>query len=340
MQILNTVYVDDHRARIRIRRGNLLIENSNDSARVPIETVENIVLTGRAEITNAALGTLCERGVRVAALSKSGKTRFTVSGATSGNVLLRVGQYEAARDQTRAFKIARVVVAGKIQNCRRMMLRWANDAGEDRRRFEAAAEDLRNRLDGLAAAHTGDEIRGIEGDATRRYFKLMGLQVRQPSTVFSFERRSRRPPRDPFNALLSFLYGLVLVDITGSLDAIGLDPQVGFLHQLRPGRPSLALDLIEELRPSFADRLAMRLVNRVQLGSDDFDEVPGGAVYLSSSGRDIVFREITKFKQEETLHPVLDRTVRIGQLPTIQATLMARHLRGDLDVYPPYVLTG
>lgn len=340
MQLLNTVFVADHRAKLRIRKGNLLIENSDDSFRVPIETVEQVILTGRAEITNTTMGTLVERGIRLAAISKSGRIRFVIGGPVSGNVMLRVGQHDAARDEERSLEIARLLVAGKLQNCRRMLLRWAADSRDHRTRFAETAESIGSRLGALRVASTGDEIRGIEGDGTRRYFKMMGLQVRNPADVFSFERRTRRPPRDPFNALLSFIYGLLLVEISGALDAVGLDPQIGFLHKLRPGRPALALDLIEEFRPSVADRLAMRLVNRSQLGRSCFDDTHGGAVYLSDSGRDTVFRELTAFRKEPVWHPLVGREVPVGGLPVVQATLMARHLRGDLDAYPPYVLAG
>lgn len=339
MQILNTVFVSDHRARLRIKKGNLLIEQGPESSRVPIETIEQVVLTGRAEVTNATMGTFVERGIRLAAISKSGRLRFRIGGPVSGNVLLRVGQHEMAADTERCSEIARIIVAGKLQNCRRMLMRWARDSPEHAGRFTEAAGSIEQRLGALRTAQTGDEIRGIEGDGTRRYFKMVGLQVRHPADVFSFERRSRRPPRDPFNALLSFVYGLLLVEVSGALDAVGLDPQVGFFHQLRPGRPALALDLIEEFRPSIADRFAMRLVNRAQLTSSDFEDAPGGAVYLSSSGRDTIFREITAFRNELVWHPVLLRDVPVGGLPLIQATLMARHLRGDINVYPPYLIT-
>lgn len=342
MRVMQTLYVADHRARVRIRRGNVVVERTAEATRVPIETLEAVVLTGRAEVTNDALGELVRRGVRVAAVSKSGSLRFCVGGPTKGNVLLRLAQFRSADDDVASLSVARWLVAGKLQNCRRMMRRWAWDTSSslDRRVIEQEITGVGDRLAALATAGDGDTVRGIEGDGSRRYFKAMALHLRADDKTLAFPRRSRRPPRDPVNALLSFTYGLVLTEVIGAIEAVGLDPQVGFLHRPRPGRPSLGLDLLEELRPSVADRFAVAALRRGQVAADDFEVRAGCAVYLSDEGRRKVLALYDSYRQREIIHPLLDRTVQVALVPAIQATLMARHLRGDLPAYPSFTLAA
>jgi CRISPR-associated protein Cas1 len=342
MRVMRTLYVADHAARLRIRRGNVVVERSAESTRFPIETLEAVVLTGRAEVSNDALGELVQRGVRVSALSKSGRLRFWVGGPTTGNVLLRLAQFRIAADVQSSLAVARWLVAGKLQNCRRMMRRWACDAASslDGRVIEQEITGVEDRLVALVTARDGDTVRGIEGDGSRRYFKAMAVHLRTSDHVLSFPRRSRRPPRDPVNALLSFTYGLVLAEVIGGIEAVGLDPQVGFLHGLRPGRPSLGLDLMEEMRPSIADRFAVAALRRGQISFDDFEARYGQAVFLSDGGRKKVLALYDAYRQHEIVHPLLDRSVPVSLLPAIQATLMARHLRGDLPAYPSFTLAA
>lgn len=337
MRVMQTLYVADHRARVRIRRGNVVVERSDEATRVPVETLEAIVLTGRAEVSNHALGELTRRGVRVSALSKTGRLRFHIAGATSGNVMLRIAQVRHADAEEESLRIARWIVAGKLQNCRRMMRRWAWDAPSPTERgvIEHEIEAVDARLAALAATSDGDTVRGIEGDGSRRYFKAMAMRLNSGEQSLSFPRRSRRPPRDPVNALLGFVYGLVLTEVIGASESVGLDPQIGFLHRPRPGRPSLALDLIEELRPSVADRFAVAALQRGQVRPDDFEVRAGHAVYLNDDGRRKVLALYDTYRQQAVAHPLLDREVPRALLPSIQATLMARHLRGDLSSYPP-----
>lgn len=341
MRVMQTLYVADHRARVGVRKGNVLVQQSSEATRVPIETLEAVVLTGRAEISNHALGELVSRGIRVSALSKSGRLRFWVGGMTSGNVLLRLAQYRAAEDET-SLALARWLVAGKLQNCRRMMLRWSWDADSsgERHVIEREIVGIEDRLQGLSAATDGNIIRGIEGDGTRRYFKAMTVHLRPGDGILSFPRRSRRPPRDPVNALLSFVYGLLLTETVGAAEAAGLDPQIGFLHRARPGRPSLALDLLEELRPSIADRFTVACLARGQVTPNDFEMRAGHAVYLSDAGRRRVLALYDAYRQREVVHPLLDRALPVALLPSVQATLLARFLRGDLPAYAPYVMAG
>lgn len=337
--MMRTLYVTDHSARIRVKKGNVLVERRSHAQRVPIETLEAIVLTGRAEISNDAIGELVRRGVTISALSKAGKLRFFISGKTKGNVLLRLAQYRCSEN---GIELAKVFVAGKLQNCRRMVVRWRWDARDalERRAHASDLEALEARLAAISTASDGDSVRGIEGEGTRRYFRSMAIHLGQADTAMSFERRTRRPPRDPTNAILSFVYGLLLTEVIGALEAVGLDPQVGFLHCARPGRPSLALDLLEEFRPSLADRFVVRALRRGEMTAEDCERRAGRAVYLSEDGRRKLLQLYDQHRQEEVRHPLLDRAVPVALLPSVQATLLARHLRGDLPVYPPYVMAA
>lgn len=337
MRLTNTLYVMDHRAHIRLRKGTLIVQQGPEWQRVPIETIDGVVLTGRAEITNDAIGELVRRGVRIAAVSKTGKLRFWIGGPVGGNVHLRVAQHQASSDDARSNEISRCIVAGKLQNCRRAIQRWSwAGEGLDREVLNSEFESIGQCIRSLVDASTGDQIRGIEGDGSRRYFKCVKIHLASGDQPILFEQRTRRPPRDRANALLSFAYALLTVELVGSLDAVGLDPQIGFLHRPRSGRPSLALDLLEEFRPSVADRFAVNLLRRRQLGDEHFDEV-GGACYLSVAGREEFLGQWEKYRSEEVDHIILERQVGRWALPTVQATLLARFLRGDLPVYPPFL---
>ncbi len=342
MRVMRTLYVTDHAARIRVQKGNVVVKARENSQRVPIETLEAVVLTGRADLTNDAIGELTRRGVRISAISKGGKLRFWIGGPTQGNVQLRLGQYNASTKVDPCLRIARMVVAGKLQNCRRMMQRWAWDqpTGPSRMAIEHDVGRMADRLQALQTAPDGDTIRGIEGDGSRRYFRAMSVHLGEEGEQLHFPRRSRRPPRDPANALLGFTYGLVLSEVVGATESVGLDPQVGFLHRPRSGRPSLALDLLEEFRPSLADRFVVALLRRRQVTGEDFERRAGGGVYLSADGRRKVLGLYDAFRQTEVDHPLLERRVPVALLPSIQATLMARHLRGDLKGYPSYLMAA
>lgn len=340
MRVLNVLYVNEHRAQVRLSKGNLTVSGSAGTTRVPIESLEAVVLFG-GHMTTDALARCVDRGVRVTAMRRGGKIRFVVGGATSGNVLLRVSQHQTALDVEASADIARAIVAGKLQNYRYCLQRWAWDADEPERSMLLAQRDaLAERIAGLHGVIDGDRIRGFEGDGTRRYFKGMAVHLADHAGVGRFLLRTRRPPRDPVNALLSFLYALVQSELIGALDAVGLDPQVGFLHQLRPGRPSLALDLLEEMRPAVADRLAVRLLRRRQLRLEHFTTNGAGAWYLADEGRSLVLAAYEEAKEGIVEHRLLGRELPIWTLPTVQATLLARHLRGDLPAYAPFVLSG
>lgn len=339
MRVLSTLFVRDHRAKVGLQKQALIVSSGSTKTRVPLESLDGVVLLGSAQVTTDAMAACVDRGIRLSSLRRSGKLRFVVGGPVSGNVHLRVAQTKAATDPMHVAAMARWLVAGKLQNCRRLLARWSWDAEPgDRSHLRRQEEAIAARLDGLPGVVDGDRIRGIEGDATRRYFKGLAAHLASTGAGLFFTGRNRQPPRDPVNALLSFLYALVLTELVGALESVGLDPQIGFLHCIRSGRPALALDLLEEFRPASADRLAVRLISRRQVRNTHFVTTPGGACYLTDDGRSEVLRAYEAFKDEEVPHLLLGRDVPRWSLPTLQATLVARHLRGDIPAYPPYVV--
>jgi CRISPR-associated protein Cas1 len=338
MRVTGTLYVTDHRATVRIRRGTLVIEQTGRWQRVPIESIDAVVLAARAEITTNAIGELIRRGVRVAAISRSGKLRFAIGGPVSGNVHLRIAQLRASDDEAITARLCRWIVAAKLENSRRAIQRWSWEArGDTRRVMDREVNWIADRIRYLGTTRASDKIRGIEGDGTRSYFRCLGLHLDRGLEMLDFARRTRRPPRDPVNALLSFVYGLLLTELIGALDAVGLDPQIGFLHRPRSGRPSLALDLLEEFRPSLADRFCVAVLSRKQVRAEHF-QVVGSAYYLTDEGRATVLGIYEEHKSAEVEHAVLGRRVGRWMLPSVQATLLARYIRGDLPAYAPYLV--
>ncbi len=338
MRYLNTVYVTEHRAKISRSKGSLLVSTATGKQRIPIEAIDGVVIIGGGQITSEAVAACIERQIRVACLRRGGQVRYIVGGPRSGNVHLRLAQYGVATDEGRSLDLARTIVVGKLQSSRRMVLRWGRDAPADAaRRLDRRADEIGDRISRARSARDGNHLRGIEGDAARSYFTAMRVVVNEGP--FTFETRNRRPPRDPVNALLGFAYGLFTTELVGALEAAGLDHQIGFFHRARSGRPSLALDQLEELRV-WADRFVVRLVRRRELGPASFEAMPGGAVYLSADGRRRFLELWEQEKEREVLHLLLDRPVQRFALPSIQATLLARHLRGDLASYPAFVLAA
>ena len=337
MRYLSTLYVRNHRARIQHRRGSLTVSSPEGSQRVPLEAIDAVVVLGGAQVTMQALDACVSRGIRIAALRRSGAVRFLVNGASSGNVHLRTALFEAVTDDSRALDLARAIVAAKLQNSRRVVGRWSRDEREPttRARLAERSDQIRQRIARLVDAVTGDHIRGIEGDAARIHFRALEQVV--ATTELEFSSRTRRPPRDPVNAMLSFCYGLLVTECTGALESVGLDYQMGFFHRPRAGRPSLALDLAEELR-AVTDRFVVSLVRRRQIGPKGFEYTPGGGVYLSDDGRTALIKAWEDHKETELPHRILGRAVGRWAIPSVQATLLARHLRGDLTAYPPFVL--
>lgn len=336
MRYLSTVYVREHRAKVSCRRGSLIVSGPDGRQRVPVEAIDGVVLLGGAQITTDALGLCVERNIRVASLKRNGAIRFVVGGPTGGNVHLRSAQYEAVSDSDHSLKLSRAIVAGKLQNSRRVISRWARDerSATTSDRLIARADQIGARISRLSSVRTADHVRGIEGDAARIYFGAVKELLCESHLVFA--TRTRRPPRDPVNAMLGYCYGLLVTELVGALDAVGLDHQMGFFHRPRSGRPSLALDIAEEFRP-LVDRFVVTLVRRRQVGPENFVRTPGGAVYLNDESRADLIKWWERNKEADAYHPVLGHPVQRWTLPSIQATLLARHLRGDLPVYPPYL---
>lgn len=339
MKIADTVYVADHGAKVGVEKSALTIRGRDSTkTRIPFSSIERIVILSRASISNQAMSRCTSAGIRIVAMHHSGRVRFVIGSPTSGNVLLRVAQVRVADCSQDSLGVAQNIVAGKVQNSRASLQRWSWDAdGPDRDLLESLVEQLGSRLQSVPTAVDQDTVRGIEGDSARQYFKGMGNRLNCSETGFRFDRRSRRPPRDPANALLSFMYGLLVTEVIGALETVGLDPQIGFLHGLRPGRPSLALDLVEELRSPFADRFIVAAIRRRQLRLEHVTQIPGGAWRLTDEGRREILRLWEEYRRQEVPHLFLDRQVPRWTIPMTQATLLARFLRKDLDQYPPWI---
>ena len=304
---------------------------------VPIHNVQAVALFGNVMVSPAAMQLCAENSTSITFLSESGRMMARVDAPVSGNVLLRREQFRQADQPERSLAHARCIVAGKLQNCRANLLRSARDhsAPDDQEALRRAARDIAAGQRRLPQCQTTDEVRGTEGNAARTYFGVFGKMIRQDRDSFALQGRSRRPPLDRGNALLSYLYALLLNDCIGALVAAGLDPNVGYLHTDRPGRPSLALDLMEEFRPLLADRMALTLINRRQVTPGDFTVREGGAVEISETARRGIVAAWQERKQDQTTHLLLGQTVRVGLLPHLQARVLARTIRGDLGSYLP-----
>ena len=337
---LNTLFVMTRGA--SVRRDHLTLQVVVEKAvklTVPIHQIESVAVFGGVHVTPSAMALCAAHGAAVAFLTESGRLLARVDAPATGNVLLRRDQYrQADRPDARA-RLARNLVAGKIHNARNLLMRAAReaDAEGDRARLASAATRLGEDLPPLGRETDVDAVRGREGDAAKVYFDAFTHMVRKNRDAFRLNGRTRRPPLDAMNALLSFLYGLLAHDCAAACAAAGLDPAVGFLHVDRPGRPGLALDLMEEFRPA-ADRVALALVNRQQVKPDGFDLQESGAVWMTDATRRTVVAEWQKRKRDEVTHPHLDQKMPVGRLPFIQARILARHLRGDLAEYLPCVL--
>lgn len=342
-RLRNTIYVTNEDAWLRKDGANLVVEVAGEErGRAPLHMLEGIVTFGRPGASPAMMAASAEAGIALSFLDPNGRFLARVQGKQSGNVLLRRAQYRVADDPVRAAVIVRGIVAAKIANqrtvIRRLLRDYADDYTVDARKALENAErrfsDIARRALGMAEI---DGLRGLEGEGALTYFSVFNHLIRASGDEFAFKGRSRRPPLDRINALLSFLYAMLGHDCRSALETYGLDPQVGFLHTDRPGRASLALDLMEEFRPILADRLALSLINRKQLTADDFVIEEAGGVRLIDEARKRVLVAWQERKRDELRHPFLDEVFPLGLFLHAQAQLLARHLRGDLDGYPGYI---
>ena len=338
-RLLNTLYVTMPDAYLACDGENVLIKVLDETKfRIPVHNLEGIVCFGFAGASPKLMHLCCERGVELSFLTEYGKFMGRVSGNVSGNVLLRRTQYRWSDDIAISARLAKRFITAKIINSRAVLHRVLRDHPEavDSASIQNALQLLARMPDRLERANDGNTIRGIEGEAAQHYFSNFNQLLLSQKDDFRLVSRNRRPPTDRINSLLSFLYTLLAHEVVAALESVGLDPQVGFLHRDRPGRPSLALDIMEELRPHFADRLAVTLINRNQISAKGFTVKENGAVIMDDDTRKEVLTAWQKRKQEEITHPYLDAKIPLGLIPYTQALLLARHLRGDLEDYPPF----
>jgi len=338
---LNTLYATTDGAWLHKDGANIVMEVDREvRARLPVHMLESLVCIGRVAVSPQLLGFCAEQGITICYLTTQGRFLARVEGPVSGNVLLRREQYRRSDDPARCGVIVRNFLIGKIHNQRAVLARGWRDHGDkltDASAFQHALRRLKRIPQRLLIETETDVLRGLEGEAAQAYFGVFDQLIRAESPLLRFRGRNRRPPRDAVNALLSFLYTLLTHDCRSALETVGLDPAVGFLHRDRPGRPSLALDLAEEFRPLLGERLALSLINRKQLCERDFRHFDNGAVLLNDDARKTVLIAYQERKREQLQHAFLGEKVDIGLLPYLQSQLLARHLRGDLDAYPPFL---
>ena len=337
---LNTLFVATQGAYLSKEGETVAVRIENETRlQVPVHTIGGIVCFGQVSMSPYLMGFCAEKGVAVTFLTEHGRFLARVHGPVSGNVLLRREQYRWADDPARSAKMARSVILAKAANCRTVLQRVLRDHSEkiEEGRVRGAIILLGRCIEKCSDGLDLDALRGIEGESARGYFSAFDHLILSQKEEFRFEERNRRPPLDNVNCLLSFLYTLLTHDARSALESVGLDPAVGFLHRDRPGRPSLALDLIEEFRPVLADRLALSLINLRQVQGKGFRKMESGAVVMEDDTRKTVLVAYQERKQEEILHPFLEEKVTVGLLMHTQALLMARHIRGDMDGYPPFL---
>lgn len=340
--VQNTLYVMTPNAYAHLENATLRIDVEREKKlQVPLHHLSGVVCFGNVMVSPALMHRLAEEGKSLVLLNDSGRFKARLEGPVSGNILLRQAHHRVASEPAFTLELARSVVAGKLKNSRTNLQRGARetpDAGEAAA-LTRVSDNLAASLRAAAVATTLDELRGVEGEAARGYFAAINLIVKpQAREAFALNGRTRRPPLDRFNALISFLYAMLMNDCRSACEASGLDAQLGFLHSVRPGRAALALDLQEEFRSILADRLALTLINRGQIVAGDFDEREGGAVMLNDKGRRAVVTAWQERKQEEITHPLTDTKFPIALLPFVQARFMARTIRGEMEGYLPYLL--
>ncbi|MEW6402739.1 MAG: type I-C CRISPR-associated endonuclease Cas1c [Chloroflexota bacterium] len=339
----NVLYITTPEAYLTLDGENIVIKKDDpqgDSAstRLPLHNLENIVCFTWQGASPALMGACADRNIGLCFLTPNGRFQARVTGRVKGNILLRKKQFVVSEKEADSLLIAVSFLLGKISNCRKVLDRAVRDHSMlvDVKSLTGASSFLKETLRALPSCNSIGDLMGFEGSAAKIYFGVFGHLILQQREDFFFKERNRRPPLDNMNSLLSFLYTLLTNEVASALEAVGLDPYVGFLHQDRPGRPSLALDLMEELRPVFVDRLALSLVNRKQISGKGFTQKESGGILMDDETRKAVLTAWQERKKEEIIHPYLKEKIPFGLIPHIQAMLLARHLRGDLDAYPPF----
>ncbi len=334
-KLQNNLYITKQGAYVHKERETIIIDVERSKVfQVPIHSISGLFCFGNILVSPFLMAFCSENNVNLSFFTEFGRFIGRLQGKKSGNVLLRRAQYHA--DDNKKIKIAQAIIAAKINSSRAVLQRYQRNHGQHDL-ISDAIKKLNYSLMQTKKTNSLDYLRGIEGDAAANYFSVFQLLIKpELQTDFIFTVRNRRPPRDPINALMSFVYSVIGQDISGALAGIGLDPQIGFLHADRPGRDSLAQDILEEFRAWFCDRLVLSLVNRKQIKYDDFIKEPGGAVLLKEDARKSLLTAIQSRKQEIIRHPFLNEDIEVGLLPHVQALLLARYLRGDMEYYPPF----
>jgi len=337
---LNTLFVTTQHAYLHKEGESVVVKvNGENRLRIPVHTLDGIVCFGAVSISPFLMFHCASSNVTISFMSEHGKFLARIHGPITGNVLLRREQYRMADLPEQASKIATNLLLGKLANSRAVLRRTIRDHTNrmDTKALQTAEMRLTGYLKQLKRNCSLDELRGIEGDAASVYFGVFDCLIMAQREEFNFKSRNRRPPLDPVNALISFVYTLLVHDCRSALEGVGLDPYVGYLHVDRPGRPSLALDIMEEFRSFLADRLVLSLINRRQINIKDFRKSESGAILLNDEGRKKVLVAWQKRKQDELTHPFTNEKIKTGLLTHMQARLLSRHLRGDLDGYPPFI---
>ena len=339
-KLLNTLYVASDNGYLALDGENVvLLEGDREAGRLPLHNLEGIVSFGYRGTSPALMGACMDRNISLCYLTPQGRFLARVSGRTRGNVILRQQQYDAAREEEKSLEIAKNCILGKVHNARWVLERAVRDHRMqiDADRVKAGADFLKHSTGYIGGCRTKEQLRGYEGEAASIYFGVFDELILQQKKDFFFEGRSKRPPTDPVNAMLSFVYTLLANQITSALECVGLDPYVGYLHTDRPGRASLSLDLIEELRAVLADRFVLSLINKRIVTGKNFTRKENGAVLMDDELRKRVLAEWQNRKKETLTHPYLGEKIEWGMVPFAQAMLLARYLRGDLDAYPVFL---
>lgn len=339
-KLLNTLYLTSQDGYLALENENVVVwQDDERKGQYPLLMLEGIVSFSYKGASPALMGECAQRGISLCFMTQRGRFLARVCCESRGNVLLRKQQYRLSDDENTSCQIARNFIFGKVYNSRWVLERTLRDHAlrVEGEKIKKAGQQLAGQLDAIAACSELDRLRGIEGELSARYFSVFDELILNQKEEFVFEGRNRRPPKDPVNAMLSFLYTVLAHDCASALESVGLDAYVGFMHRDRPGRESLALDMMEELRPVFVDRFVLTLINTREIQPKHFQCQAGGVILMTDEGRKVILTAWQNRKKEEITHPYLKEKMPWGLVPYVQALLLARHLRGDLDGYPPFL---
>lgn len=339
-KILNTLYVTTPDTYLSLDGENIVVQKEKEEKiRLPLHNLEGIVTIGYTGASPALMGACAEKNIALTFLNRNGRFLARVVGETKGNVVLRREQYRIADDEMRKLAIAKNCILGKVYNSKRVVNRMIRDHGPriDEEKLKTVSSQLKQSLELVQRAESSEALLGYEGEAAARYFSVLDDLILQQKTDFVFSGRNKRPPLDKVNAMLSFVYTLLAHEVAAALETVGLDPYVGFFHTDRPGRASLALDMMEEFRSIYADRFVISLINKRVINGKGFHTKENGAVVMEDDTRRAILKNWQEKKQDKIKHPFLGENIEWGLVPYVQAMLMARMIRGDLDGYPPFM---